>query len=774
MNSKETTDKKYKLKYSAQELENKLDKVNQEYSLEEKEKLNDLKNYDDSQIKSDINTLSEDKLDKNQGSENSGKVLGTNANGEVIPINGYGFEYDEETKMLKYGTDPTSNLNQGIGLDDTLSKTGYAADAGAVGELKEDLTDLDKRQYSESAPIIHDWKDELLSYVNGDIPDSYVGKGIAFTDERFYLTESIVSIVVPDGLKVVFSFYGSENISGFQTGTEKTGTFDLSAYGYKYVRFCVRKTNNRELTIDDARSVVILSLNQYKKKISISEIANDSYNEFLNSGIGYFVPQLKTGRITSTGLVESRGARYYDAYIDTDRITLITVPTGFYVTVYYYDESYAYKDIATYKDDFAPVKKYPYCMIMLHKSDFKGFNDNIEILDSFRVYVGKFDASRLGDICPKFASGYTVTNGGITYNSDGDGITISGTSSSGGSYTNIYYNENALPYGMKAGRKYYLEFNGLPSRVNITIYHKNEIGWQTTDRLVPLTYKQAYFTIPSDAVGLRISLSINAGFTFNERLVPRIYDCESLSYTQRVRKKDCKSMLTIIYDDGLKLFKEYIIPIIRNKKVPIATSIITSSIEAGNERVMTYAEIKECYENGAEILVHSKERTESEWGTDSDAIAWELRKNKHLLNSNGCPVSDCYIYSAQSSLYPSCRHAVEKEFAVGVNSGSQSSKSANDGKTNYYGMIDKYYVERRWADCNWASGETNGEEILKGWIDELASSTTGWQIWTRHNYSGEDEEAYAQTLSNVIDYALEKGINIVTMEKGMREYGLIN
>ena len=144
MDLKETTDKviKYKLKYSAQELEDKLDKVDQEYSLEEKEKLNGLKNYDDSQIKSDVNTLTENKLDKNQGIENSGKVLGTNANGEVIPLNGYGFEYDEETKMLKYGTDPTSNLNQGIGLDDTLSKRGYAADAGAVGELKEDLSDI--------------------------------------------------------------------------------------------------------------------------------------------------------------------------------------------------------------------------------------------------------------------------------------------------------------------------------------------------------------------------------------------------------------------------------------------------------------------------------------------------------------------------------------------------------------------------------------------------------------------------------------------------------
>lgn len=129
----------------------------------------ELKN-DLSSIKSDVETHTnnndihvtasdksnwDNKLDKNQGTENSGKVLGTNANGEVIPLNGYGFEYDEETKMLKYGTDPTSNLNQGIGLDDTLSKRGYAADAGAVGELKEDLDDL-------SNSVINNY--ELISF----------------------------------------------------------------------------------------------------------------------------------------------------------------------------------------------------------------------------------------------------------------------------------------------------------------------------------------------------------------------------------------------------------------------------------------------------------------------------------------------------------------------------------------------------------------------------------------------------------------------------------
>lgn len=79
------------------------------------------------------------KFDSNQGAANAGKLLGTNSSGDVVAIQGYGFEYNEETKMLEYGTDPTTNLNQGIGLDDSLSKKGFAADSAAVGELKQDL-----------------------------------------------------------------------------------------------------------------------------------------------------------------------------------------------------------------------------------------------------------------------------------------------------------------------------------------------------------------------------------------------------------------------------------------------------------------------------------------------------------------------------------------------------------------------------------------------------------------------------------------------------------
>lgn len=83
------------------------------------------------------------KLDKNQGSENSGKIAGINESGDIVPMFPVSVDYNEETNCLEFGSDQKMELNKGINLDNTLTKTGYAADAGVVGEvtnsLKEDI-----------------------------------------------------------------------------------------------------------------------------------------------------------------------------------------------------------------------------------------------------------------------------------------------------------------------------------------------------------------------------------------------------------------------------------------------------------------------------------------------------------------------------------------------------------------------------------------------------------------------------------------------------------
>lgn len=88
------------------------------------------------------------KLNKNQGSENSGKIAGINESGDIVPMFPVSVDYNEETNCLEFGSDQKMELNKGINLDSTLTKTGYAADAGAVGEitnsLKKDLGKLDE------------------------------------------------------------------------------------------------------------------------------------------------------------------------------------------------------------------------------------------------------------------------------------------------------------------------------------------------------------------------------------------------------------------------------------------------------------------------------------------------------------------------------------------------------------------------------------------------------------------------------------------------------
>lgn len=88
----------------------------------------------------------EKKLDKNQGSENSGKIAGINESGDIVPMFPMGVEYNSETNCLEFGSDQKMELNQGIGLDSTLTKSGSAADAGVTGKeinsLKEEIAAL--------------------------------------------------------------------------------------------------------------------------------------------------------------------------------------------------------------------------------------------------------------------------------------------------------------------------------------------------------------------------------------------------------------------------------------------------------------------------------------------------------------------------------------------------------------------------------------------------------------------------------------------------------
>lgn len=74
-----------------------------------------------------------DKLDKNLGAENSGKVAGINSSGEIVPMFAPGFKYNEVDQCIEY-VDTELDLDDSIKLDNTLTRSGYATDSKVTGD----------------------------------------------------------------------------------------------------------------------------------------------------------------------------------------------------------------------------------------------------------------------------------------------------------------------------------------------------------------------------------------------------------------------------------------------------------------------------------------------------------------------------------------------------------------------------------------------------------------------------------------------------------------
>lgn len=160
------------------------------------------------------------KLNKNQGSENSGKIAGINESGDIVPMFPVSVDYNEETNCLEFGSDQKMELNKGINLDSTLTKTGYAADAGAVGEitnsLKEDISNKITKFYASNQGETH-----ITDSDNGKTQDMMIyGRSSQSTTTSKNLLK--YPYITADGMSqgIIFTDNkdGSISVSGTATG----------------------------------------------------------------------------------------------------------------------------------------------------------------------------------------------------------------------------------------------------------------------------------------------------------------------------------------------------------------------------------------------------------------------------------------------------------------------------------------------------------------------------------------------------------------------------
>jgi len=209
------------------------------------------------------------KLDKNQGSENSGKIAGINESGDIVPMFPVSVDYNEETNCLEFGSDQKMELNKGINLDSTLTKTGYAADAGAVGEitnsLKEDLSNKITKFYASNQGETH-----ITDSDNGKIQDMVLYgkseqnqyKGINLIPTGISYNETI-EVSIPKGTRVFWATDGTPALGGnfrfrnedstqetwFGVDTGKTAMTSTINIDAKYIDFLISEDQSVKICL---------------------------------------------------------------------------------------------------------------------------------------------------------------------------------------------------------------------------------------------------------------------------------------------------------------------------------------------------------------------------------------------------------------------------------------------------------------------------------------------------------------------------------------------
>lgn len=365
---------------------------------------------------------------------------------------------------------------------------------------------------------------------------------------------------------------------------------------------------------------------------------------------------------------------------------------------------------------------------------------------------------------------YTLANtsvkNGIAITPTGVGkYVINGTSTAGKSFAfPVYYSANTLPSNIIKGHTYRIG-GDFPVGMNMEVRSYNGTSWTILGAVSRTNTKN--ITIPEDAVGLYIMFNINVGYTFDDaKIESEMISTSSAKYVEEMvngyhEEELPPPMLTIIDDDGYKAFETLLLPIIVEKKIPIASAVPIEEITTKPNKVMSWEQIERCAVLGAEILSHTygnigREDVESNNMT-LEQIAYDYRLAQTHLRQHGFQ-SDGLVYVGDSSNHDLCIEACKQVYSYGFKAGSGKKTVINE-----YGSTDRYGIQR-----NGATGYSYEE--LTAMIDLLDQKGTGWLVLMLHTSTNTYNEEQVGYLSQAIDYALEKGIQIVTTDYGVRTY----
>ena len=248
----------------------------------------------------------------------------------------------------------------------------------------------------------------------------------------------------------------------------------------------------------------------------------------------------------------------------------------------------------------------------------------------------------------------------------------------------------------------------------------------------------------------------NGKESLNQRLTEsddKVIDVKKQMNKELIGKRKRKPIMTFVDDDGrienLEKWRQTVI----DKKIPLSIALITSLI--GKEKFLSLEQIYELKDMGVEFTNHTHDHILL-GNFSEEAIRNDFEKSKSILNKYGL-VDDILVYpgGSQSAMV---REVAREYFRCAVS----TAEAQNTPPLKTFSLNRKTL-----ADTNY-----NTLEYYKQQVDDVVANN-GWLIWKSHSHYEAFDSVQVGYIRELIDYAREKGVEIVGMSEGLDIYGNI-
>ncbi len=220
-----------------------------------------------------------------------------------------------------------------------------------------------------------------------------------------------------------------------------------------------------------------------------------------------------------------------------------------------------------------------------------------------------------------------------------------------------------------------------------------------------------------------------------------------------VGKRKRKAIMTFVDDDGrvenIQKWRQTVI----DKKLPLSIGLITNWI--GNDNFLTIEQIMELKDIGVEFTSHTHNHILLGNFSEKE-IRDDFEKSKEILNRYGL-VDDILVYpgGSQSAMV---REVAREYFRCAVS----IAEAQNTPPLKTFSLNRKTLAEEGY----------NTLEYYKQQVDNVVANN-GWLIWKSHSHYASFDSVQVGYIRELIDYAREKGVEIVNMSDGLDIYGNI-